>query len=136
MEVFLRRLSLLFSAGVVGGLVNSVALWALGKYGVTTMMGIKLAPKLTPMWLYPRMVWGGIWAALFLIPLFKNSPLKRGVLYSLGPTAVQLLVLFPYKAYKGFLGMELGGLTPVLVIVLNAVWGITAAYWLSVMGEE
>jgi hypothetical protein len=136
MEVFLRRISLVFSAGIVGGLINSVALWALGSFGVTAMMGIKLAPKLTPMWLYPRMVWGGIWAAMFLIPVFKNSPLKRGVLYSLGPTIVQLLVIFPHKAYKGYLGLELGGLTPVLVVVLNALWGITAAYWLSVLGEE
>jgi hypothetical protein len=27
-------------------------------------------------------------------------------------------------------------MTPVLVIVLNAVWGIAAAYWLSMIGEE
>jgi hypothetical protein len=27
-------------------------------------------------------------------------------------------------------------MTPVLVVVLNAVWGIAAAYWLSLIGEE
>ena len=136
MEVFLRRVSLLFSAGALGGLINSVSLWALGRFGITAMMGVKLAPRFTPMWLYPRMVWGGIWAALFLIPVLKHSPFKRGVLFSLGPTVVQLLVIFPHKAYKGYLGLELGGLTPELVIVLNAVWGIAAAYWLSMLGEE
>jgi hypothetical protein len=136
MEVFLRRVSIIFSAGVLGGLINSTALWAMGRFGITAMIGVNLAPKLTPMWLYPRMVWGGIWAALFLIPVLKHSPFKRGLLYSLAPTAVQLLVLFPHKAYKGYLGLELGGLTPVLVIVLNAVWGIAAAYWLSMLGEE
>ena len=136
MEVFLRRISTIFSAGALGGLVNSVALWALGMYGITAMIGVKLAPKLVPMWLYPRIVWGGLWGLLFLIPLFKHSPLKRGVLLSLGPTAMQLFVVFPHKAYKGYLGLELGGMTPVLVIVLNAVWGISAAYWLSMIGEE
>jgi hypothetical protein len=49
---------------------------------------------------------------------------------------MQLFVVFPLKAYKGYLGLELGGMTPVLVVVLNAVWGISAAYWLSLIGEE
>lgn len=136
MEVFLRRVSLIFSAGALGGLVNSVSLWVMGRYGITAMMGVKIAPKLVPMWLYPRIVWGGLWGFLFLIPILRYSPFKRGVLFSLGPTAVQLLVLFPFKAYKGYFGLELGGMTPVLVIVLNAVWGVSAAYWLSMIGEE
>jgi hypothetical protein len=136
MEVFLRRLSMLFSAGAVGGLVSSTVLWALGRFGITSMIGVDLAPRLTPAWLYPRIVWGGIWAVLFLIPVFKNSPVKRGMLLSLGPTAGLLFVVFPHQAYKGYLGLELGGLTPVLIVVLNAIWGITAAAWLSVLGEE
>ena len=136
MEVFFRRASLIFSAGALGGLANSVALWVLGRYGITAMAGVQLAPKLTPMWLYPRVVWGGLWGALFLIPLLKRSPFKRGLLYSLGPTAVQLLIVFPHKALKGYLGLELGGLTPVFVVLLNAVWGITAAWWLSMLGED
>jgi len=136
MEVFLRRMSLLFSAGAAGGLVSSVVLWALGRLGITAMLGVSLAPRLTPAWLYPRIVWGGIWAALFLIPLFKNSPVKRGVLLSLAPSAALLFVVFPHQAYKGYLGLQLGGLTPVLMVVLNAIWGITAAMWLSMLGEE
>jgi hypothetical protein len=136
MEVFLRRISLVFSAGALGGMVNSAALWALGRFGVTAMIGVNMAPRLVPMWLYPRIVWGGLWGLLFLVPLFRHSPFKRGVILSLAPTAMQLLVVFPYKAYKGYLGLELGGMTPVLVVVLNAVWGIAAAYWLSLIGEE
>ncbi|UCG39575.1 MAG: hypothetical protein JSV00_04965 [bacterium] len=136
MSAFLRRLSVLFAAGAVGGLVNSLSLWILGKLGVTTSLGVKLAPALTPPWLYPRLVWGGIWGALFLIPLFRRSPFKRGLLYSLGPTAVQLFVVFPYKAQKGTFGLDLGALTPLFVIVLNAIWGIAAAYWLGIIGEE
>jgi len=136
MEVFLRRVGLLFSAGALGGLAGSVALWALGRSGATAMIGVKLAPRMVPMWLYPRIVWGGLWGLLFLVPMFRHAPLKRGLLVSLGPTAMQLFFVFPYKAYKGYLGLELGQMTPVLVIVLNAVWGITAAYWLSTIGEE
>lgn len=136
MEVFLRRVSLVFSAGALGGLANSLVLWVLGRAGVTGMVGVALAPKLVPMWLYPRIVWGGIWGLLFLLPLLRHSPVKRGILLSLGPTVVQLFVVFPFKAFKGYLGLELGGMTPVFVVVLNAVWGVTAAYWLTMMREE
>lgn len=136
MKIFLRRLSVIFSAGALGGLVNSVTLWLLGRFGITAMIGVKIAPKLVPMWLYPRVVWGGIWGLLFLLPVFKGSPVRRGVLLSLGPTAVQLFVVFPFKALKGYLGLELGGMTPLLVFLLNAVWGVAAAYWLRMIGEE
>ncbi|UCF31106.1 MAG: hypothetical protein JSV26_01385 [bacterium] len=136
MTGMLRRFAILFSAGALGGLVNSVALWALGRLGVTAALGVSLAPRLVPMWLYPRIVWGGLWASLFLFPILRRSPFKRGFLYSLGPTAVQLLVVFPQKAHKGMFGLDLGTLTPLFVILLNLVWGITAAYFLEYIGEE
>jgi len=72
---------------------------------------------------------------LFLLPVFRNSPLKRGVLLSLGPALVQLFVVFPYEAKQGMLGMGLGALTPLFVLVFNAVWGIVAAIWIHYIRE-
>ena len=91
----------------------------------------QIAPALTPGWLYPRVVWGGLLGLLFLLPLWKNKPILQGLIYSLGPTLVQLLIVFPIKAGKGFLGLELGALTPAFVILYNAVWGVVAALWIS-----
>jgi hypothetical protein len=34
------------------------------------------------------------------------------------------------KAGKGIMGFDLGLLTPLLVFVFNAIWGLTAAIWL------
>ena len=130
MKSFIRKLSLVFASGVFGGLVNSTALWLCGKYGVTAQFGVKLAPALTPSWLYPRLVWGGIWGILFLLPLAQNRPFQQGLLLSLGPTIVQLVVVFPYQLNKGMMGLELGTLTPVFVLFFNAVWGVAAALWL------
>jgi len=125
-----RTLSLVFAAGCVGAVANSLAVWLFGDLGINAALGVKIAPKLTPVWLYPRIVWGGIWGALFLLPILRNSFITRGLLYSLGPSLVMLFIVFPMKAKKGMLGLDLGNLTPVLVLFFNAIWGVAAALWL------
>ncbi|MFW2366351.1 MAG: hypothetical protein ACN4GW_08030 [Desulforhopalus sp.] len=107
--------------------MNSLTVWFLGDLGVTRQIGVAIAPGLTPAWLYPRIVWGGIWGMLFLLPLWKSKVLSRGIIYSLVPTAVQLLYIFPVLSGKGLLGMGLGELTPFAVIFFNGVWGLTTA---------
>ena len=135
MSGFLRRLTLVFAAGCMGGLVNSLALWLFGRAGIPAELGVKLAPALTPGWLYPRVVWGGIWGFLFVLPIFRNQPFAQGLFFSLWPSVVQLFVVFPYQANKGVLGLDLGTLTPVFVLFFNAVWGLTAAFWLRMAGR-
>ena len=131
-----RRLSLVFASGCVGGLLNSVVLWLLGSKGMTGKLGVNIAPDLTPEWLYPRLVWGGIWGALFLLPMLKRSFLLRGLIFSLAPTLVQLFVVFPMKLDKGMMGLQMGNFTPLVVLIVNAVWGVTAAFWLLLAEEK
>jgi hypothetical protein len=130
MNNILRTLSLVFVAGCVGGLLNSLVVWNFGTLGVNAALGVKIAPKLTPAWLYPRIVWGGIWGFLFLLPILRRSLISRGLLYSLGPSLVMFFIIFPMKAKKGMFGLALGNMTPVLVLFFNAIWGVAAALWL------
>jgi hypothetical protein len=130
MKNFLRSMSLTYAAGSLGALANSLALWVFGVFSITGFLGVKLAPTLTPAFLYPRLVWGGLWGFLFLLPFWVNSPFLRGILYSAGPTLVQLLIVFPFAVKKGMFGLQLGKLTPLFVIFFNIVWGVSAAYWL------
>jgi hypothetical protein len=125
-----RRISLVFGAGCLGGLLNSLAVWIFGMLGITSALGVKIAPQLSAPWLYPRLIWGGIWGLLFILPLMQRRFLSRGLIFSLGPTLVQLFVVFPMKANKGVMGLDLGLLTPVFVFVFNAIWGLAAAIWL------
>jgi hypothetical protein len=125
-----RKISIVFGAGCLGGLANSLGIWVCGFYGITAAFGVKIAPQLSAPWLYPRIVWGGIWGLLFLLPLWQKRFLIRGLIFSLGPTLVQLFIVFPMQANKGVMGLDLGSLTPVAVIVFNAIWGLTAAIWL------
>ena len=136
MQRLFRKLSLVFSAGCLGGLVNSLVVWRVGERGITTALGVGIAPDLTWPWLYRRIVWGGLWGALFILPFLRKSIIGRGLLYSLGPTLVQLFVVYPLKEQRGLLGLELGNMTPLFVLIFNALWGITAAVWLERAGDR
>jgi hypothetical protein len=136
MKNFLRDMSLTYAAGSLGALANSLALWVFGVLSITGFLGVKLAPTLTPAFLYQRLVWGGLWGFLFLLPFWVNSPFLRGIVYSAGPTLVQLLVVFPFLAKKGTFGLQLGTLTPLFVIFFNIIWWITAAYWLHFVEDR
>lgn len=131
----LRRASLGYAAGSLGGLVNSLAVVAAGRFGVSAALGVAIHPALTPPWLYPRLVWGGLFGLLLALPL-RLGPVSRALLVSLVPTAVQLLVVFPLMAGKGVLGLELGAATPLFVLAANAVWGLAAVAWLRVLRAD
>lgn len=127
----LKRISSYFSAGAAGGLAAGCLLWALGAYGITAAMNVGIAPRLSLHWLYPKIVWGGIWAQLLLLPLIKSRPLGRGLVISLGPTAYQLFYAFPVVLGKGLFGLKLGTFTPLVIFVVNAVWGLVTVFWLK-----
>jgi hypothetical protein len=131
MKLSMKNLSLVFIAGLWGGLLNCLAVWLFGRLGIAQALGVHIAPPLTTALLYAKLVWGGLWGLLFLIPLGRLSFPLKGLLFGLGPSLVQLFVVFPLKAHKGVLGLQLGALTPLFVLFYNAVWGVAAGLWLK-----
>ncbi len=123
----MKRLLIYFAAGCLGGLANSLVVWLFGDLGISRSLGVSLSPALTSSWLYPRIVWGGIWGLLFFLPILNSKPISKGTVLSLFPTMAQLFIVFPYKAGKGIAGIELGILTPALVFVFNWVWGVVTS---------
>ncbi len=123
----MKKLLVCFAAGCLGALVNSLVVWQFGELGIARWSGVAIAPSLSAGWLYPRIVWGGIWGLLFMLPFFKTRFLLKGFLLSLLPTAVQLFFIFPYQASKGLAGLSLGMWTPLAVLVFNWVWGLVTA---------
>ena len=123
----MKKILVFFAAGCLGAMANSIAVWLFGEFGISRSLGVSLSPALTPNWLYPRIVWGGIWGLLFVLPILKSRLLLKGTFLSLFPTAVQLFVVFPYQAGKGVGGLELGLLMPALVLFFNWVWGVVTA---------
>ncbi|HOV85141.1 MAG TPA: hypothetical protein PLM79_02195 [Syntrophobacteraceae bacterium] len=129
----MRRISIVFAGGVFGAFVNSLLAWYLGRKGIPQQFGVAIAPAWSAQYLYPRLVWGGLWGLVFLAPAWRSGfwvgVFARGVLFSLLPTLFQLLYVFPVLQGKAVLGLTLGKLTPVFVFFYNAVWGFCAALW-------
>ena len=73
MNTLLKTIGMVFAAGALGGLVNGLIVWGFGQLGITTALGVKIAPALTPAMLYARIVWGGMWGVLLLLPFYRKS---------------------------------------------------------------
>lgn len=124
----IRKISGAFTGGAIGGLVDSVNITILGKVGICDLLGVSMKPEFTAPWLYQRMIWGGLWMLLLLLPVWKKRPILRGCLFSLLPSSMMLFMVLPSMG-KGLLGLGFGTLTPVVVIGLNFIYGIVASYW-------
>lgn len=132
----MNALSIYFAAGCFGGLVNGLFVWLSGKYGLTALMGVSLAPEMSAPWLYQRLVWGGLWGFIFFLPFLRDSVVRRGVLAGIGPSLVMLLVVFPMQMGIDAWGLQLGRLTPLFVFLANSAWGVAAALWARLSREE
>ncbi|MBW2476466.1 MAG: hypothetical protein JRE63_03970 [Deltaproteobacteria bacterium] len=121
-------LSVCFCAGLLGALVNSCFVWLAGLWGLTEMAGVNMAPGMTLTWLYPRLVWGGLWGLAYFFTVrtqrARRGWVRKGLWVSLLPTAFQLGIVFPYLTPHDWLGLKLGHATPLFVLVFNFVWGL------------
>ncbi|MFW5798309.1 MAG: hypothetical protein ACOCXX_01515 [Planctomycetota bacterium] len=129
MKSLLRKLSVVLVAGAFGGVVNDLVIWLFDAVGLLERTGVAISGSLVKSDLYMRIIWGGIWGLLFVLPMMKRSVWLRGMVFSLAPTLVQLLIVFPLRAEVGWFGLDLGGATPVFVFLFNLAWGIAAAAW-------
>jgi hypothetical protein len=123
----LHLLAVCFCAGLLGALLSSLLLCLAGSLGAFTLVGVQLAPRLLPAWLYPRLVWGGLWGLAYFLavtpPSGRGRWARRGMWISILPTAFELVVVFPFWAGHGLLGQDLGRLTPLVIFIANLVWG-------------
>ncbi len=124
----LRKLSCAYAAGTVGALIACLLLWLLSREGLTAWLGISLHPRLTGHWLIGHLFWGGLFGLPLVLPILENRVAMRGLLAALVPAAYTLLIYFP-RIGRGSLGIGYGPLTPALLAVVFALWGLAAAGW-------
>ncbi len=124
----IKQISAAFTGGAIGGFVDSFNIWFMGWSGISSLIGLSMQPEFSAPWLYQRMVWGGIWMLLLLLPVLQTRTLLRGCIFSLLPSAMMLFVVLPEMG-KGVLGLGFGVVTPIVVLGLNCIYGMTASIW-------
>ena len=125
-----RKISGAFTGGALGALLDSFNIWLMGVAGLSDMIGITMKPEFAAPWVYQRMIWGGIWMLLLLLPVWKRRVIARGMLFSLLPSAMMLFVVLPSMG-KGLFGLGFGTLMPIVVVGLNFIYGVFASFWYS-----
>jgi hypothetical protein len=123
----MKNALVVFGAGCIGALVMCVVMWLFSRYGITQSLGVAISGSVSPQWMYPRIVWGGLWGLLFLLPLLSGSLLARSFVIALFPTLIQLFVIYPFYQGKGVAGLSLGLLTPFVVFFFFWIWSLTTA---------
>lgn len=127
----MKNVLVVFAAGCVGALIQCLVTWLFTRYGINHALNVNLAGSIAPAWMYPRIVWGGLWGLLFLLPLLSGSIFARSFVIALIPAGVQLFVIYPFYEHKGFAGLSLGILTPFAVLFFYWVWSLATAITLK-----
>jgi len=127
----LRTLVLILLAGALGGFTSGILVWAMGAAGITPALGFAMTPELTFGWMFRRIFASAIWGIIFLIPIYRDSPVLKGAVLGVLPWLSSILVVLPYRMGAGFLGLDLGMGTPVWTLFFGVVWGITGTVFLS-----
>ena len=122
-----------FVAGLLGAVASSLFLWGAGEWGLSQLIGVRIEPALKADWLYPRLIIGGLWGLGYFfavgVPRHRRHWARKGLWFSLVPSAVTLFYIFPYVENKGLAGFDLGMLTPLLIVVSNLIWGLFTGFF-------
>lgn len=126
-----RTLIFVLLAGALGGLTSGILVWALGATGVTPALGFAMVPELTVGWMFRRVFASAIWGLIFLIPVYRGAPVKKGIVLGVLPWLSSILVVLPYRMDAGFLGLDLGMGTPAWTLFFGAIWGVSGTLFLA-----
>ncbi|MFT7596817.1 MAG: hypothetical protein ACI8R4_004159 [Paracoccaceae bacterium] len=127
----LRKVLLVLLAGALGGFTSGILVWALGAAGITPALGFAMTPDLTVGWMSRRVFASAIWGIIFLIPIYRDSPVLKGAILGILPWLSSILIVLPYRMGVGFLGLDLGMGTPVWTLLFGVIWGVTGTVFLS-----
>ncbi len=121
--------------GIIGGVAAVIVTRTLGVTGILATLDIKFAPQSGLLLLFKQIGWGAFWGLAFLAPLLTRwSWPARGLAISLAPTLASWFIfvpraLLPDGSTAGLLGLGAGAWTPALILFVNAIWGVAAAWW-------
>lgn len=129
------RLFQAIAGGIIGGVAAVIVTQILGVTGLMATLEIEFAPQSGLFLLFKQIGWSAFWGLAFLAPLMRHwSWPARGLAISLAPTLASWFIfvpraMLPDGSTAGLLGLGAGAWTPFLILFVNVVWGLVAAWW-------
>lgn len=122
-----------FVAGLLAAVGSALFIWSCNEWGITNFLGIQISQSLKLKYLYPKMFIGGLWGLLYFfvvgIPRHRRRWVRKGLWFSLIPSAVALFYLYPNVYHKGLAALDLGMFAPLMIIVSNLIWGFLIGFF-------
>ena len=125
-----KTLVLVLIAGALGGLSSGILVWLLGALGVTPALGFHMVPEFSKGWITSRVVFSAVWGLIFLIPIYGNAPVMKGIVLGLLPWLSSIFYVLPYVKGAGMLGLGMGWGTPLWTLFFGCFWGVTGTLFL------
>ncbi|SDZ77490.1 hypothetical protein SAMN05660420_00245 [Desulfuromusa kysingii] len=126
-------LAVCFVAGLLGALASCLFLWGCNELGITRFIGVNLVQSIDIKKLYPQIFIGGLWGLGYFftvgIPRHRRYWVRKGIWFSAIMSLTAIFYLYPYVYYQGVAGINLGILTPLLIILANMVWGVFTGFF-------
>src|SRR5258705_11127645 len=123
----LRKFAGPYAAGALAALLTTLVLWVAVRARLGAVIDVQLGKLfpggLDPLWVGWRVLEGSLFA--LALPLARGrglTPVRAGLVISLLPSLRALFLQLPNAGY-GMLGVQLGPLTPVVVLAANGLWG-------------
>lgn len=124
------RIAMGLLGGVLAGLAHGVLTWMVGSPAFRVLVSGGFETHLGAEGWSMRVVLGALWGLIFGV-LYVGLPgrdfVRRGLAFSVLPTLLTLLFVYPVQLGAGLMGFRLGPLVWTLVAAGNAVAGIVAA---------
>jgi len=122
----IKRLAAAYFGGALGAMVVTLVLWGAARAGLFKEIDVAWRTSLS--WedsIAPNLLLGSLWG-LGLPLLRKRIPdlVRACLVLSMAPAIAQLFFWMP-QAGHGMLGVELGALTPVVILAACLLWGYT-----------
>lgn len=132
MKKQVNKLCIAYAAGTIGALANAAFIAVIAMMGINVIFDMVAFSSLSFGWLFPRMIWGGIFALFLLAPTLGKRWIVRGLLVSIVPT---IIAIYAMPVLQGgmteALKLEITLMILVITYLFNCVWGLVASYLYS-----
>ena len=120
-----------YGAGSLGALLACALFWLIQFLGLGQIINMPTFPIFSEAWLYPKIIWGGLFSLCFLLPFMKTNASVKYLVFALLISLVELFVPLPFSLYKGVVGLNTGMYTFAYILIFNLAWALLTRLMLT-----